>query len=272
METTAPQSAPPPSRTRRIVSIVSIAAFVLLLVLLTIFVGVPLVKTLNDPAAFRDWIEARGIWGKLAFVGMVMLQVVVAFIPGEPFELAAGYAFGALEGTLLVWAGLILGSTVVFLFVRKFGVKAVEAVFPHEKIDSIKFLQNEKALGATAFVLFFIPGTPKDLLTYAAGLTKIRLVPWVAITSIARLPSIITSTISGNALGTQEYVLAVIVFGATAVLSGIGLLIYRAMQKKHALRQAGDAIAAQTLYVPPEDDPFVQAQQASAAAESKEQE
>ena len=254
MEKNATQTKTPPSKTRKIVSIVSIAAFVLLLVFLTVFVGKPLISTLNDPTAFRDWIDARGVWGKLAFIGLCMLQVVVAFIPGEPFELAAGYAFGALEGTLLVWAGLILGSTVVFLFVRKFGVKLVEAVFPREKIDALPLLNNEKALNATAFILFFIPGTPKDLLTYAAGLTKIKILPWILLTSVARLPSIITSTVSGSALGTQQYWLAAIVFGATGLLSGAGFLIYRATEKKRALREAGDRIAAQTLYVP-EDEP-----------------
>jgi uncharacterized membrane protein YdjX (TVP38/TMEM64 family) len=253
MEQNAAKPANPPSKTRRIVSIISIVTFVLLLVFLTVFVGKPLISTLSDPAAFRAWVDARGVWGKLAFIGMCILQVVVAFIPGEPFELAAGYAFGALEGTLLVWAGLVLGSTIVFLFVRKFGVKLVEAVFPREKIDSLPLLNNEKTLNATAFVLFFIPGTPKDLLTYAAGLTKIRILPWILLTSVARLPSIVTSTVSGSALGTQRYILAAVVFGVTALLSGAGFLIYRAAEKKRAMREAGDRIAAQTLFVPSEE-------------------
>ncbi|HWP21859.1 MAG TPA: TVP38/TMEM64 family protein [Candidatus Cryosericum sp.] len=253
MEQNIPQTNTPPSRTRKIVSIVSIVTFVLLLVLITVFVGKPLISTLKDPAAFRAWIDARGFWGKLAFIGMCILQVVVAFIPGEPFELAAGYAFGALEGTLLVWFGLALGSTIVFLCVRKFGVKLVEAVFPREKIDALPLLNNEKALNATAFILFFIPGTPKDLLTYAAGLTKIKILPWVLLTSVARLPSIITSTVSGSALGTKQYVLAAVVFGLTALLSGAGFIIYRAAEKKRALREAGDRIAAQTLFVPKDE-------------------
>ena len=244
----------PATREKKIAAAASIAVFVLLLVFLTVYVGGPLVKTLNDPAAFRVWVDGRGFWGKALFVGMVILQVIVAFIPGEPFELAAGYAFGAVWGTVLVWIGLVLGSTIVFLFVRKVGVKAVEVFFPRERIDSLRFLKDEKKLNAAAFFLFFIPGTPKDLLTYAAGLTKIRLLPWVLITSFARLPSIVTSTVSGSALGTQRYVLAAVVFGATALLSGAGFLIYRATEKKRALREAGDRIAAQTLYVPPEED------------------
>lgn len=239
----------PATRGKKIAAAASIAVFVLLLVFLTVVVGGPLVKTLNDPAAFRVWVDERGFWGKALFVGMVTLQVIIAFIPGEPFELAAGYAFGAVWGTVLVWIGLVLGSTIVFLFVRKIGVKAVEVFFPRERIDSLRFLKDEKTLNTAAFLLFFIPGTPKDLLTYAAGLTKIRLLPWVLITSFARLPSIVTSTVSGSALGTQRYVLAAIVFGGTALLSGVGMLLYRAAERKRAFREAARALAEQPLPV-----------------------
>ena len=237
----------PATRRQKTTAIVSVAVFLLLLVLLSIFVGGPLVKNLGDPASFRAWVDAHGAWGRVLFVLLVMLQVVVAFIPGEPFEIAAGYAFGAFWGTLLVLVGLTLGSILVFLFVRKVGVKAVEVFFPREKIDSMKCLNNEKALNATAFVLFLIPGTPKDLLTYVAGLTKIKLLPWILLTSIARIPSVVTSTIGGDAIGTQNYVFAIVVFTLTAVLSGAGLLIYRSIQKKRALAEAGRALASQPL-------------------------
>ncbi|MDD4311130.1 MAG: TVP38/TMEM64 family protein, partial [Eubacteriales bacterium] len=209
-EPTGPK--PPATRGQKIAAIASITVFILVLVLLTIFVGGPIVKTLGDPASFRAWVEARGAWGRVLFVGLIILQIVIAFIPGEPFELAAGYAFGTLWGTLLVWIGAIIGTTIVFLFVRKIGIKAVEVFFPREKIDSLKYLQDEKKLNVAAFLLFLIPGTPKDLLTYLAGLTKIRLLPWILLTSIARIPSIVTSTISGNALGIEKYSLAIIVY------------------------------------------------------------
>lgn len=251
---------PAASRNKRIAAAASIAAFVAALVLLTIFVGTPLVKTLGDPASFRAWVDERGVWGRVLFVGVIMLQVIIAFIPAEPLEIAAGYAFGAFWGTLLDWLGLVLGSVIVFLFVRKVGVKAVEVFFPREKIDSIKYLNNEKALNVTAFLLFLIPGTPKDLLTYLAGLTKIRLLPWVLLTSIARLPSVLTSTIGGNALGTERYGFAILVFALTALFSGAGMLLYRRAQKKRALEEAGRALAEQPLPEPsaydsaPEED------------------
>lgn len=254
-KTETSQPKPPASRGQKIAAIASIAVFFLVLALLAVFVGGPIVKTLGDPAAFRTWVEARGVWGRVLFVGLMALQVIIAFIPGEPFELAAGYAFGTLWGTLLVWIGAIIGTTIVFLFVRKIGIKAVEVFFPREKINSIKYLQDEKKLNAAAFVLFLIPGTPKDLLTYLAGLTKIRLLPWVVLTSIARIPSIVTSTISGNALGIERYGLAIIIYAATAIVSGIGLLLYQRIQKQHALHEAAQQLANQPVLEYPVEEP-----------------
>ena len=246
------QPKPPATRGQKIAAITSIAVFLIVLVLLTIFVGGPIVKTLGDPAAFRAWVDARGVWGRVLFVGLIMLQVIIAFIPGEPFELAAGYAFGTLWGTLLVWIGLVLGTTIVFLFVRKIGVKAVEVFFPREKINSMKYLRDEEKLNAAAFILFLIPGTPKDLLTYFAGLTKIRLLPWIVLTSIARIPSIVTSTISGNALGVERYGLAIIVFAATSLVSGLALLLYQRVHNKRTFREAGELLARQPVLEFPE--------------------
>ena len=254
-KTEATKPTKPATRGQKIAAIISIAIFVLVIVLLTVFVGGPIVKTIGDPAAFRAWVEARGIWGRVLFVGLIVLQIVVAFIPGEPFELAAGYAFGTLWGTLLVWIGAVIGTTVVFLFVRKIGVKAVEVFFPREKINSMKYLQDEKKLNAAAFILFLIPGTPKDLLTYLAGLTKIRLLPWIVLTSIARIPSIVTSTISGNALGIEKYTLAIIVYAATALVSGIGLIVYQRIQRQNALQEAAQQLASQPLVEYPPDAP-----------------
>jgi len=256
--TKSAQQKPPATRGQKIAAIASIAVFILVLVLLTVFVGGPIVKTLGDPATFRAWVDARGVWGRGLFVGLIVLQIVVAFIPGEPFELAAGYAFGTLWGTLLVWIGAIIGTTGVFLFVRKIGVKAVEVFFPREKINSMKYMRDEKKLNAAAFILFLIPGTPKDLLTYLAGLTKIRLLPWILLTSVARIPSIVTSTISGNALGVERYGLAIIIYEATAIVSGVGLLLYQRIQRQHALHEAALQLASQPILEYPEaqDDSF----------------
>lgn len=210
----------------------SIAAFVALSVFLLLAVGRPMLRFIQDPGGFRAWVDGHGIWGRIAFVGMMFFQVVVAIIPGEPLEIAAGYAFGFWEGTLLCQIGIFLGSLTVFLFVRNWGIRVVEVFFPREKILSSKLLRDRRKRDALAFILMFIPGTPKDILTYCAGLTDMPLGTWLLISTIARIPSVVTSTIGGNALGLKDYWFALAVFGVTLALSLGGWLLYRRLDKE----------------------------------------
>ncbi len=199
-------------------------------------VGGPLIQYVSEPEQFRAWVDERGIVGRLAFVGMMALQILIAVIPGEPLEIAAGYAFGILEGTLLCMAGAFIGSALVVLFVRKCGVKAIEVFFPREKIDSLKFLQNTRRLNLWVFLVFFIPGTPKDILSYCIGLTRMKMSAWLAISTVARVPSIITSTIGGDALGMGDNAFAALVFAATLLVSLAGIIIYRKLCRTEARR------------------------------------
>lgn len=231
---------------KKLIGILSAVAMVALFALLAWFVGRPLVQFISEPEQFRVWVDAHGFVGRLAFVGMVVMQVVIALIPGEVFELGAGYAFGFWEGSLLCMVGVLLGNIVVFGLVRKFGIKILEAFFSLEKIRSMKFLQNTKRLNLLVFIINFIPGTPKDLISYAVGLTPIRLRDWIIITAIARIPSVITSTMAGSALGESNYTFAIIVFVTTIVISGIGVLIYRWISKREKKAEAAKAELGQT--------------------------
>ena len=195
--------------------------------------GVPLVRFASEPEKFRQWVDNNGIWSRFAYMGMVILQVVIAVLPGEPFEIAAGYAFGAVEGSLLCIAASTLGSITVFLLVRYFGVPLVEVFFSEEKLHRIKFLKTTPKRDFIFFIIFMIPGTPKDLLCYFAGLTDIRLSLWLLICSLGRLPSIVTSTVGGDALGTSNYWFAAAVFAITLVISLVGLLFYKKICNRH---------------------------------------
>lgn len=214
--------------------VVSIAAFLIFLLFCAAtgwFVGVPMVRLAKEPEQFRLWVEQFGIWGKLAFVAMVIVQVLVALIPGEPLELAAGYAFGVLEGSLLSMTGIVLGSWLIFALVRRFGVKLVEVFFSAKDIRQLGFLKDPKKTHVIAFLLMLIPGTPKDFLSYFAGLTKLTTSQWLLTVVIARIPSLITSTVTGAAAGEKNYILAAVMLLVTLVLSGCGLLYYRSLCK-----------------------------------------
>lgn len=217
---------------KKLVYIVAILIFITFMAAVAWFVGKPMVELAEDPEAFRAWVDASGILGRILFVGMVVLQVVVAFIPGEPIELAAGYAFGFFEGSLLTLTGFLLGSWLVFALVRRFGVKLVEVFFSKNKLEEIKFLQNPKKTKVISLLLMLIPGTPKDMLSYFAGLTKLTTLEWLTIVAVGRLPSLITSTITGAAAGEKNYVLSAISLGVTLVITLAGVWYYRRLTKQ----------------------------------------
>lgn len=223
-------------RAKKYIAAASVAVFVLLALAIAWFVGRPMLRFVSEPERFRAWVDSGGVMSRVYFLGMQVLQVVVAIIPGEPMELGAGYAFGAVEGTLLCMAGTVIGSMAVYFFVRRFGVRAVEIFFPREKIASLHFLHNARRRNALMFLLILIPGTPKDLLGYFAPLTGMGPWTWLFITSVARIPSIVTSTVGGSALGMQNYVFAAVALGATLLISGAGLLIYRRICRAHEKR------------------------------------
>ena len=214
------------TKQKKIISVILLVLFLGFSALVAWFIGKPMISLVSEPEKFRDWVESRGILGRLIFIGMTVFQVIIALVPGEPLEIGAGYAFGAVEGTLLCVAGVTIGSLLVFGLVRRFGIRLVEVFFDTGKIKQLKFLQNEKRLDLITFIVFFLPGTPKDLLTYFVGLTDIKLSKFIFIVSVARMPSIITSTVGGSALGIKRYELAAIVFGGTVIISLLGLFIY----------------------------------------------
>lgn len=213
------------------IAIFAIAAVLILSVVLWQTVGASLRKFLSTPETLRAWVDERGWSSRLIFGAMVIFQIIVAIIPGEPFEIAAGYAFGWLEGTALCIVSAAIGSIITFGLVRKFGMKLVRIFFSEEQINSVKFLKTNEKRDFLFLIIYMLPGTPKDLLGYFAGLTDLPFPVFCLICSLGRIPSVITSTIGGNALGTQRYGAAIIVFVLTLAVSGLGLLIYNRICK-----------------------------------------
>ena len=139
-------------------------------------------------------------------------------------------------------AGFLLGSLIVFLLVRRYGIRLVEVFFDKKKIDELSFLKNPKKAYALALVLMTIPGTPKDFLSYFAGLTKVTLMQWLTIVSISRIPSLLTSTISGAAAGEKNYILSALMITITVLISLAGMAYYRVI----CIREASAADKGKT--------------------------
>lgn len=208
-------------------------------VLLTLYftIGKRAYAMIADNAKLLAWLNQFGNWDEVVFVGIRALQTVVKFIPAEPLEIGAGYVWGIWGGLFYCMIGTEIGSFVILIITKLFGMRAINLFVPQEKIDKIKFLQNEKKLKTTLFFIYLIPGTPKDLITYFIGKTKIKISHFLIITGIARIPSIVTSTWCGAALGEKNIKLAAIVFVSTLVVSIVGAFFYKKFYEKSDNKQ-----------------------------------
>ena len=181
----------------------------------------PLTGFASDPQSLRLWLEENGALGVVLFAALNAAQVIVAVIPGGPFEVAAGYLFGVLPGTLLCDVAMTTGSVIVFLLVKRLGMPFIRLFFSQEQIDSVHLLHDTKRLKPILFLIFLVPGTPKDLITYLAGLTALPVGSWVMICFVGRLPAILFSAMGGSALDESEYGTVI----AVAVLLVVGYLV-----------------------------------------------
>ena len=186
---------------------------------------------LTSPEDLRAFLDSYGWKGHFILAGIQFVQVMIPFFPGEVIEFGAGYAYGAIEGTLICLIGLSISSSLIFILVKKVGQSLVEIFISREKMQQLRFMNDEKRIKRIVFWLFFIPGTPKDLITYIIGLTEMSIPLYLLLTTLCRFPSVITSTLSGGAIGNQNFKRALLFLAITAVISGIGYVVYRKIQK-----------------------------------------
>ena len=155
-----------------------------------------------------------------------ILQVVLAIIPGEPIEIAMGVLYGTGLGCLLCLVGITIGSALVFWCVKRFGRKFVDNFVSGETFNRLKFLKDPSKRDVLLFVLMFIPGTPKDTLTYFSPFTKISLARFLVISTIARIPSVISSSYIGSSIMDGNYVKSIIAFVVVGAVSLVGIIVY----------------------------------------------
>lgn len=220
--------------------ILTAAVVVLLTAAVLVFCAVyadSIKRIATDPAFVRSWFRAHEPYGTLVYCLVTIVQILLAFLPGEPLELAAGYAFGAVKGSLLCLVAESTGSVIVLLLVRRFGHGIVRLFFTEEQLERLRFLHYSPKRLLLFAIIFMMPGTPKDLLCYFAGLTDIDLVKLIIICTIGRIPSIVTSALGGGAIGDRSYAFAIAVFAVTAALSVAGIAAYNYICAKHGKKE-----------------------------------
>ena len=191
-----------------------------------------LLAWLADARAVRVFVSDHAFVSRLAMLGINIVQVLLAFLPGEPVELASGYAFGFWEGTALCLVASGLATSAIYWATRRWGWKLVGLFFDRSLFDRFSWLKSAKRLELITLIVFLIPGTPKDFLTYFAGLTNMRFLPVVLIATFGRIPSIVTSTIAASAVGSGNWPLVACTLVASAFLLAVGGLMYRRLRSR----------------------------------------
>lgn len=173
---------------------------------------------------FRDHILSTGKLGPIMFLLFQVLQTVIAPIPGEVVQIAGGYIYGTYFGTLLITLGMLVGAIIAFYFTRLLGGAYIGRLLKKDKFKWMANLMDNKKFSIFLFIVFIIPGLPKDLFIYAAGLTTIKPLKFFSILLIARLPWLLASVSVGANIYNKNYVSTIILSVVSVVAFSLGLI------------------------------------------------
>ena len=201
-------------------------AFFLLMILTCVLVW-PYVHGLFEEGGLDLIIEKvrnAGPVGFLILLGMQFLQIVVAFIPGEVVQIAAGMLFGPWLGALLVLLGCVLSSAFIFVLVHRLGAPFVQSMVPEKYLDKFDKFEESGKLNIIVFILFLIPAMPKDVFTYLVPLTNMRMRTFLILSNLGCIPGILVSTYAADQLMEGRFFESAVIFGVAAVIAVIGII------------------------------------------------
>ena len=217
------------SRRRVIVSVAKI------LMLVIIVVGIPLYlwffhgdwirgfENIDDVVSFLERYETQSIF---IYIGLQITQIVISIIPGQVFQMAAGYLYGFWPALLFAMAGAILGTSISFTLAKVLGRDFLHIFFGEEKMSYYIERINSKKMYAIVFFLYLIPGIPKDMVSYAAGVSEIKFKPFVIVSAIGRLPGMVGCLLMGDMMMEENYAGAIVI-GFFAVIAFFVCIAFR---------------------------------------------
>lgn len=212
-------------KNKKKIIVISLCIVMLLLTIYICYKLIPLLISLKDTdnqQRFKEYIKSMGFKGWLALLTIQILQIFIAFIPGEIVELLAGILYGTWGGLLLCLIGIAIASILIYYTVKLFANKYM--IKYKEKLKAYSFLNDPKKIHLYFFILFLIPGIPKDIFIYLAPFLPIRFSTFIVVSLIARIPSIISSTIVGDSFVKGNYILSIVIFAIFAILGTLGIL------------------------------------------------
>jgi len=166
----------------------------------------------------RQFLESLGAWKFLGFIVLQVTQVVFAPIPGEATGILGGYFFGVPLGVVLSTIGLTLGSLLAFVLARSFGRPLVEKLVDKQVLDRFDYVLHKKGI-FVVFMLFLLPGLPKDYLCFILGLGHLSILEFLAVSTVGRLFGTVLLTLSGGYIRCEEYGKLYILIGVAIAVS-----------------------------------------------------
>lgn len=191
----------------------------------------PIFLLAASPDKFERFIQGQGALGRISFLGIQILQGFLP-IPLELTAIAGGYAFGRVQGLLLTLCATIISTTAIFYFTRVFGQKLINLFFTPAQQRKATYFRDKKVRTTLTWIMFLIPGTPKRIFVFSAGLVPQSFGSFLLISTLARIPSLLACSFGGHALGNGDYGQAAAIFAAVGVLSVLGVAAYRAIAGK----------------------------------------
>lgn len=211
-----------PVRRGDIFKIVGLAAFVGIISLVSWLVW-PYIHMMFEPGGIIDQViesvRDAGPMGFLILLALQFLQIVVAFIPGEATQMAAGMLYGPWIGGLVILLGSILSSAFVFMVVHRLGAPFVKDMVSEKWMDKFERFEKSGKLELIVFVLFLIPGMPKDIFTYLVPLTDMRMRTFLLLSNVGRIPGILVSTYAASGLVDGNVWQSIVMLAVLAVLA-----------------------------------------------------
>lgn len=178
----------------------------------------------------QEWIRQFGAWAPIVYIGVQVFQVVIFVVPGDVVQIAGGYLFGVLGGLVYSLIGIAIGSAIDFFVARLLGRTFVEGVFGEKRVAEFDRVSSSSRARTGFFLLFVIPGIPKDVLVYVAGISTLRFPAFLLVTMAGRFPGIFGSAIIGDSAADERWFLSALVFGLAVVLFALGVLFRRRLQ------------------------------------------
>lgn len=226
------------AKKKRVAAVIGAAALVVFFVLFYLFVGIKIADFVNDPQGFKEWIEGFDEGSIAIFVLLRVIMTVFRVIPGGPLQFASGCAFGTWGGLLWCMVGSLIGTLIIFFLGKRYGTKLVGLFVSPEKMQSAALLKDRKKRNMWLFLMNFIPGTPKDIFTWVAALADGGSLTSMFVILTARIPSVLVSTWCGAQLMEENYLLSGIVFGVLLSVGIVCSLVYKKVTKKNAEKAA----------------------------------